>query len=100
MSKLTAKAGVEVWLDTIEPTGMPARDGRNLRAIGAALTAREHAEDELKRAVRAAHAAGDSWEAIGLVLGTSRQAAHRKYAARDTEAFDSSEAGSTLPDEN
>ena len=57
------------------------RDGRHLRRIGAALTALEAAEEALRAAVAEAHDAGDSWAAIGAVLGTSRQAAHRKYAA-------------------
>ncbi|HEY0258412.1 MAG TPA: hypothetical protein VGC18_01055, partial [Lacisediminihabitans sp.] len=80
MDKTEKKIDVEKWLDDIEPDATPVRDGRYLRAIGAALTAIEEADKELTRSIDAARAAGDSWEAIGLVLGTSRQAAHRKYA--------------------
>jgi hypothetical protein len=61
------------------------RDGRHLRAIGAALTAREKAEDALAAAVAAARAAGDSWSAIGMVLGTSRQGAHRMFGKKGDE---------------
>lgn len=82
MAKTTKRNEVENWLDTIDPAAMPARDGRYLRKVGAALAAFEQAEADLQRSVEEARAAGDSWEAIGLVLGTSRQAAHRKYARR------------------
>lgn len=61
---------------------MPARDGRHLRKVGVALAAFEQAEADLQRSVEEARAAGDSWEGIGLVLGTSRQVVHRKYARR------------------
>jgi hypothetical protein len=80
MANTTEKNAVENWLDTIDPASVSARDGRYLRKVGAALTTLEHAEADLQRSVDEARAAGDSWEAIGLVLGTSRQAAHRKYA--------------------
>lgn len=75
-------SSVEKWLDSIDPASNPGRSGRHLSAIGAALTARENAERDLQDAIREAHAAGDSWEAIGAVLGTSRQAAHRKYSQK------------------
>jgi hypothetical protein len=73
---------VEKWLDSIDTESNPGRSGRHLSAIGAALTARDDAERDLQKAIREAHAAGDSWDAIGAVLGTSRQAAHRKYAKK------------------
>lgn len=67
-------------LDELDPATDLMRDAVHLRAIGAALTALEAAEQSLWAAVTAAHSAGDSLGAINLVLGTSRQAAHRKYA--------------------
>lgn len=70
----------EDWLDSLDPATAPSRDGRHLRAIGAALTALEQAQANLDQAVAQAHAAGDSWGAIGMVLGTSKQNAHRKFA--------------------
>ncbi|MGV8966390.1 MAG: hypothetical protein ACOH2F_08930 [Cellulomonas sp.] len=76
------KTSAETWVDTLDPATTPARDGRHLREIGRALTALEQSEIDLRDAVGAARAAGDSWEAIGLVLGTSRQGAHRKFAPR------------------
>lgn len=76
-----SRTEAEDFLDQITPATAVVKDGRHLRAIGAALNSLEAAEQQLREAVRAANAAGDSWEAIGMVLGTSRQAAHRKYAA-------------------
>jgi hypothetical protein len=70
------------WLDSLDADPASFRDGRHLRAIGAALTAREAAERQLEDAIADARAAGDSWQAIGVVLGTSKQAAHRKFARR------------------
>lgn len=82
MTKTISKTNAETWLDSLDPATTPARDGRHLREIGRALTALEQAETNLHNAVEAARAAGDSWKAIGLVLGTSRQGAHRKFAHR------------------
>lgn len=82
MAKTRHKSSVEEWLDTLDPQTTPARDARHLRAIGQALTNLEDAEQALEQAVADARAAGDSWEAIGAVLGTSRQAAHRKFASK------------------
>ena len=70
-------------LDHLDPATHPARDARHLRHIGAALTAVELAEDNLRAAITEACDAGDSWAAIASVLGTSRQAAHRKYGRPD-----------------
>ena len=76
------KTSAETWLDGLDPATTPARDGRHLREIGRALTALEQAEIDLHSAVAAARAAGDSWEATGLVQGTSRRGVHRKFAHR------------------
>lgn len=79
MTETTVRTADEAWIDELDPSTTPLRDGRHLRRIGDALTALENAEEALHTAVADARTAGDSWEAIGLVLGTSRQAAHRKY---------------------
>jgi len=76
----TKKNYTEAWLDELDLRKTDMRDGTHLAKIGAALDAIEKAERELIEAVADAHAAGDSWSAIGVVLGTSRQAAHRKFA--------------------
>jgi hypothetical protein len=68
---------VETFIDGIDPATM--RDARHLRAVAAARKNAEQAEQALREAVGAARAAGDSWTMIGLMLGTSRQAAHREF---------------------
>ncbi|MCL2454311.1 MAG: hypothetical protein FWD18_03270 [Micrococcales bacterium] len=75
----TRRTDAEAFIDTIDPAAM--RDGTNLRAVAAARERADEAEAELVDTIRAARAAGDSWAAIGLVLRTSKQNAHRKYAA-------------------
>lgn len=85
MAKLQDKASVDRWLDSIDPTTTKARDGTHLRKIGQALDHVEQSDRELVRAIADARDAGDSWAAIAAVLGTSRQAAHRRFALRIRE---------------
>lgn len=68
----------EFVLDTLAG---PMKDGTYLRGVAAARKAVEAAEAALVESIRAAVAAGDSWTMIGLALHTSKQNAHRKYAA-------------------
>lgn len=68
----------QAFIDSIDPATM--RDGKYLRQITHALNNRDAAETELVDAIRAARQAGDSWTMIGLMLHTSKQNAHRKYA--------------------
>jgi hypothetical protein len=51
----------------------------HLRAISQALARLKADEKRLRSAVAEARAAGNSWEAIGAVLGTSRQDARKKF---------------------
>jgi hypothetical protein len=82
MTKTMKRQTVEDWLDSIDPAHVEVRDATHLRAIGEALDAVEAAERQLENAVAESRRAGDSWNAIAVVLGTSRQAAHRKFARR------------------
>jgi hypothetical protein len=75
-------AKVETWLRSLEGSTVRFKDARHLRAIGEALTAVENAEDALARAIADARAAGDSWSAIAMMLGTSKQAAHRRFGQK------------------
>lgn len=81
MAKIQHEHDVEKWLDSIEPQG-PARDATYLRRIIAAADAVKVAEAELDAAVVAARDAGDTWDAIGVVLGVSRQAAYQRFGQR------------------
>ena len=59
------------------------RDATNFRRIIEARKGLESAEMELRDAVTAARAAGDSWTVIGAALGTSKQAAFQRFAKTD-----------------
>lgn len=76
---------IEEWLDTVEPEG-PARDAAHIRRIIVAAEALRTADTELTAAVAAARAAGDTWDAIGVALGTSRQAAYQRFGKRVSAA--------------
>lgn len=77
----TPHSDVDAWLDGLDLRRSKMRDGAHLREIAAARVRADQADLELVEAIRAARSAGDSWDAIGAVLGTSRQAAHRKFAS-------------------
>lgn len=63
------------------PDPAQAKDGAPLWAIAAAARARAAAEQEVADAVAAAPSEGVSWNAIGMMLGTSGQAARQRYGA-------------------
>lgn len=71
------RTGIE--LDALDPATSPGRDARYFRRIVAARRGIEDAEAELRAAVRAARAAGDSWAVIGAALETTRQAAYQRF---------------------
>lgn len=79
MRKAKTERTVDEWLDSIEPDPAAARDASHIRRIIAAAEACATAEAELRAAVAAARAAGDTWDAIGVALGTSRQAAYQRF---------------------
>ncbi len=62
------------------------RDAAPLRALRDAVTERAATERRIAEAVTAARQAGVSWSAIGGMLGTSGEAARKRYAARATTA--------------
>jgi len=75
----TDEQDFDAWLDSIEPDPADARDATHIRRIIAANEALSAADEELRAAVASARAAGDTWDAIGVALGTSRQAAYQRF---------------------
>ncbi len=67
------------FLDSVKPDRADARDATHIRRIIAANKAVEAAHGELAAAVAAARAAADTWDAIGVALGVSRQAAYQRF---------------------
>ncbi|TXH10748.1 MAG: hypothetical protein E6R04_04605 [Spirochaetes bacterium] len=62
------------------PTDSPARDATAFRRIVAVVEASPEDDSELVEAVRASREVGDSWTVIAVALGTTRQAAQRRFA--------------------
>jgi hypothetical protein len=69
-----------------------------LAAVGAALRKLRAAEATLRDAVEAARAAGHTWQEIGDLLGTSRQAAFQRFGRPIDPATGASMAELKLPD--
>lgn len=67
----------DTGLDAVAPESL--RDASHFRRIIEARKALDAAEKELRDAVAAARAAGDSWTVIGAALGTSKQAASQRF---------------------
>lgn len=79
MTRQTAQTIDETGLDAVSPQTHPARDAVHFRAIVAANQAVQDAEQQLRDAVAAARADGDSWTIVGAALGTSRQNAYQRF---------------------
>ncbi|HET6560355.1 MAG TPA: hypothetical protein VFG72_00625 [Marmoricola sp.] len=62
------------------------RDAAPLRALRDAVTERAATERRIADAVTAARQAGVSWSAIGGMLGTSGEAARKRYAVSSKTA--------------
>lgn len=69
-------------LDAINPTTHPGRSAAAFTRLVAARQLVEQADSELRAAVDAARAEGDSWTVIGAALGVSRQSAHERFGRR------------------
>jgi hypothetical protein len=69
-----------------------------LAAVGAALRTVRGAEAELREAVDAARRAGHTWQEIGDLLGTSRQAAFQRFGRPVDPSTGTPLAGPRLPD--
>ncbi|UQW99568.1 hypothetical protein [Streptomyces sp. RerS4] len=68
------------------PEGLAAsleHDGEGyLRLVAAARVGAEESSRLLREAIQGARAAGHSWDAVGGVLGVSRQAAQQRFAVK------------------
>lgn len=80
MMKMTTRKD-ETGLDSVAPETL--RDASHFRRIIEAKNGLELADSELREAVAAARAAGDSWTVIGAAMGTSKQAAFQRFS-KDT----------------
>ena len=78
LRRRTSTTSSGCW-DDLDPSSVTARDAVHFRRIIAAKEGVERAERELQDAVREAREAGDSWLSIGLALGVSKQAAHKRF---------------------
>ena len=67
----------DTGLDAVSPESL--RDASHFRRIIEARKGVDAAERELREAVAAARAAGDSWTVIGAALGTTKQAAAQRF---------------------
>lgn len=68
--------------DSITTNARAVWDSPTFRAIQEARDRKEQAEEDLTCAVRAARSQGMTWQAIGGLLGMSRQGAQSYYASR------------------
>lgn len=74
----------DTGLDAVPPGSL--RDASHFRRIIEARKGLDAAEAELRDAVAAARAAGDSWTVIGAALGTTKQAAAQRFGRRPGSA--------------
>ena len=84
MTKTRAQRAVslERWADHVETDDLVRADTGALRAIAELVEQRDGVDTALLNAIRAAREADRSWSEIGTMLGVSKQAAQRKYAAK------------------
>lgn len=74
------KTSVGEWLEELEDAPAGAfEDATHMRRIAAAAKNVAAADEQLRREVAAARAAGESWSVIGIALGVTRQAAYQRF---------------------
>ncbi len=78
---MTTKTKDQTGLDSVAPDAL--RDASHFRRIIEAKKGVEAADKELRAAVAAARAAGDSWTIVGAAMGTSKQAAFQRFSKVD-----------------
>ena len=75
-------AAIARWADDVQTDDLVEADRSSLRAIAELIERRDEVDTALLDAIRAARRADRSWFEIGAMLGVSKQAAQRKYAAK------------------
>lgn len=68
--------------ESYEPAANDERDPEAFAAVRRAVDSRAQAERSIIEAVARARASGYSWRTIGLLLGTSGEAARQRYGSR------------------
>lgn len=75
-------AALERWADEVGADELVEADTAALRTIAELVEQRDDVDAALLDAIRDARDANRSWSEIGAMLGVSKQAAQRKYAAK------------------
>jgi AsnC-type helix-turn-helix domain len=75
-------AALERWADEVAPDDLVEARTAALRTIAELAEQRDDIDTALLDAIRDARNADRSWSEIGAMLGVSKQAAQRKYAAK------------------
>ncbi len=75
-------AALERWADEVDADGLVEAQTAALRLIAELAEQRDDIDTALLDAIRDARSADRSWSEIGAMLGVSKQAAQRKYAAK------------------
>lgn len=76
-------AAFEKWSEKVEPEDLKPAPLESMGTIAALIDQQEEINQALARAVADARNRGRTWSEIGALLGVSKQAAHRKYGAKD-----------------
>lgn len=96
---LTLRDHLAAALDAAAPGIAPrlgADPAAHLDLIALVRDAQGATDQILRAAVVSARTAGCTWEAVGGVLGMSRQAAQQRYGGTDQSGLDSAELGQTM----
>ena len=73
---------LERWADKVDINDLVEAQTAALRTIAELVEQRDGVDTALLDAIRNAREADRSWSEIGAMLGVSKQAAQRKYAAK------------------
>ena len=85
-SRAERATNLERWASNVTTEDLVTVDTTELRRVAEVVERRDALDAELTAAVVAARNAGRSWSEIGTMLGVSKQAAQRRYAAKTKAA--------------